>query len=154
MMKKFKKKIPMILLITVLLLSLAGCGQTIYPDLPWDAITFQGGTFTDTEHDAAQYMTITWGDRTYMPYGTLKNRLRAGDVNDCLGFILRSDGADHQDRIYTLTDDPNHNFLLEHYVGGIMDQPTFWRAVDTRFEQIDLPRYIEPLSYDYWQKVE
>ncbi len=153
MMKKLSQKIPAILLITVLLVMAVGCWQRIYPDLPWDAIVFRGGTFTDTENDGAQYMTITWGGRTYMPYGTLKNRLRAGDVNDCLGYILRNDESDRNDRIYLLAADPNHNYLLEHYVCGMMDQPTFWRAVDTRFQSIDSPGFIESLQYDFWQKV-
>lgn len=38
------------------------------------------------------------------------------------------------------------------YVDGIMNQPDFWRAIDTRGMVIDTPDYIDSLGYSYWEQ--
>ena len=53
-------------------------------------------------------------------------------------------------RIYTLTEDPCENYLMVKYTEGIMEQPTFLRAVDTRQTDIYTPPYIDSLGYEYW----
>lgn len=40
---------------------------------------------------------------------------------------------------------------MDSYVGGIMDQPTFFRNVDTVGQNINTPDYIDSLGYDFWE---
>ena len=54
-------------------------------------------------------------------------------------------------RIYTLTDDKEHNFLMEYYIGtNLMNPQTFYRAIDTKDKDINIPIFIESLKYNYW----
>lgn len=54
-------------------------------------------------------------------------------------------------RIYTLKGDKEHNFLMEYVETGLMDEPTYLRAVGTKGEaagQVGLPDYVEPEETD------
>lgn len=54
-------------------------------------------------------------------------------------------------RIYTLSGDPERNFLLDYDESvKLMNQPTFLRAVDTQGKDIVIPYYIDPLGYEFW----
>jgi len=110
------------------------------------------GTYIDHSDDDASYATIEFEGRTYMPYGTVKKSVRGSDVDRCIGFFVQ-DGVDDTDRrVYTLAADPDHNFLMDRYSGKtIMEQPSFWRAVDTRGKDIPVPEYIDSLGYAFWE---
>lgn len=141
----------------VLIFCLAGCGVK-YPDLPESAIAFTAGSFTDEADDNAGYFTIEYNGRTYMPYGTIKGVMKSTDIDKCIGYIVQDENTasvvdpnDKDTRIYTLTADKENNFLMEYYIGTtLMNQPSFYRAVDTRGKVIFVPEFIDSLEYNYW----
>ena len=153
-----KKKILGILLIGVLVFSIIGCGIK-YPDLEKNAIGFQTSSYTDENDDNASYLTIEYNGRTYMPYGSLKGTLKEKNIDKCIGYIIKDENSssvvdkiNKDTRIYTLTDDKENNFLLEYYIGtNLMNQPSFYRAIDTKDNNINIPKYIDNLDYNYWK---
>ena len=145
------KKLSILILIFILALCISGCAKMKYPDLPQDALAFDMGEYIDEADDDAAYGTIEYNGRTYMPYGTIKRSLRTNDIDSCIGYIVQDGEADTDERIYTLTEDSEHNFLMQYYGKGIMEQPTFWRATDTQGKDISIPDYIESLDYGYWR---
>ena len=153
-----KKKILGFLLMGVLVLSLTGCGIK-YPDLEKDAIGFQTGNYIDENDDGSEYLTIEYNGRTYMPYGTLKGSLKEKDIDKCIGYIIQNENSssiidkDNKDnRIYKFIDDKENNFLMEYYIGtDLMDQPSFYRAIDTKNNDINIPKFIDSLDYNYWK---
>jgi len=102
--------------------------------LPSDAPTYQ---LIDNEDDGV--VTVFYNGRTYVPYGTVSGRVTESDIKECIGSI-RNDGR----RLYLLNDDKDGNFIMVCNIGGIMDQPEFWRASDTKREKIYHPDYITP----------
>ena len=65
--------------------------------------------------------------------------------------VKDEDAAGSGVRIYTLKGDDDHNFLMEYVETGLMDEPTYLRAVDTKGEaagQVGLPDYVEPEETD------
>ncbi len=137
-----------LVLLTALATVLTACGG-IDSLLPADPIEFNTKTFVNPDDAEDTYLSIEYAGRTYIPYGTLKNRITGKDVGPCLGYIVQ-DGERMEDvRIFPLTADPENDYLL-HTTEGFMDQPLFFRAVDTRGEEIPAPAYIESLSYGFW----
>ena len=132
-------------------LLLFGFGKTARPELPADAVAFEMGTFIDEADDQAAYGAIEYAGRTYLPYGTLRGTLRNSEIDVCVGYLVQDGVADTDQRIYTLADDPAHNYLMQDSAGSKwMDQPLFWRAVDTRGAEIATPSYINPPTEGYW----
>jgi hypothetical protein len=154
-----KKPLFTLLSAAILLVCIPSCAQTAYPDLPDAAIAFDMGSYTDTNDNDATYATIEYEGRTYLPYGTINQSFQVKDVDQCVGYIVEeensssdSDESDTDTRVYTLTDDPDHNYLVVYYVGStLMDQPDFLRAVDTAHEDISTPEYIDSLEYAFWE---
>ncbi|MBQ9853577.1 MAG: hypothetical protein IJO57_00905 [Bacilli bacterium] len=153
-----KKKILGILLSIILMCGLTGCGIK-YPKLKKDAIGFQTSSYIDENDNNAGYLTIQYNGRTYMPYGTLKGTLKEKYIEKCIGYIIQNENnssvidINNKDtRIYTLSDDKDNNFLMEHYIGtDLMNPQSFYRAIDTRDKDIDIPKYIDDLDYNYWK---
>lgn len=139
---------------------LGSCGQRKYPNLPNNAIAFNMGECIDENDDDAAYGTIEYEGRTYMPYGTLGGNVREKDIDKCIGYIIQNensssivDESNTDTRVYTLVEDSEHNYLMDYYIGDTeMNQPYFWRAVDTKGKDIDTPKYIDSLEYSYWEK--
>ena len=152
-----KRYLCALMIVVLLTLTLSGC-QMRYPDMQDDAVAFRGGEYIDTNDDEAGYLTIDYQGRTYLPYGTLAGSLQSSDLDRCVGYIIQDehsssnpDPADKTVRIYTLTQDPECDFLMEHYIGTtLMNPPSFFRAIDTRGKNIDTPPYIESLGYSFW----
>ena len=141
--------------------ALCGCsGRKAYPGLPDDPAAFTVGGYTDADDDGASYGAIEFEGRTYLPYGIPGSSVSARDIDKCVGYIVMDNNIssvpdpDNRDtRVYTLTDDPSHNYLMDLYTGpGIMDQPSFWRAADTRGRDVYTPRFIDSLDYGYWDQ--
>lgn len=138
-----------------------GCGANIYPDLPDDAQGFVAGTFTDTEHDDAAYGSIEYEGRTYIAYGVQGKTLHADDLAACIGYLVMNEAVtsvpdpdDRNTRIYTLTADPDRNFLMDCYRGEevMRTPPSFWRAVDTKGKEIPVPDVINSQQYEFWDE--
>ncbi|MGN0353432.1 MAG: hypothetical protein ACI4ES_17470 [Roseburia sp.] len=146
------KKRAGILVATILVLILGGCGQIKYPELPDDAIAFEMGEYIDKEDDDAAYATIEYEGRTYMPYGTIGKILHERDIDACVGYLVQDGEKDTDQRVYTLVDDTEHNYLMDYYVeSDLMNQPMFWRAIDTKGKEVATPEFINSLEYTYWK---
>jgi len=146
------KRITTALCLAVALISfLSGCGSRINTDLPEHPIEFHTGTFVNPADPDDTYQSIEYNGRTYIGYGTLKGSIDGDDVGQCLGYIIQDGTIMKTVRIFPLTADPDANYLVEIFTDGFMNQPFFFRALDTRGKAIDTPRYIESLGYSYWE---
>lgn len=144
-----KKSITTAFCIAVALL-LTGCGRRIDYELPVNPIEFHTGTFVNPADPDDTCQSIEYNGRTYIGYGTLKGSID-DDVGQCLGYIVQ-DGVVMKDvRVFLLKADIDANYLVQLVSGGFMDQPVFFRALDTRGKTIDTPPYIERLEYPYWE---
>lgn len=135
-----------------LLTILPGCGKRIDMDLPANPIEFRTGTFVNPADPDDDYQSIEYNGRTYIGYGTLRGSIDGDDVGKCLGYIVH--GAVMKEvRVFLLNADPDANYLVQIFTDGFMNQPFFFRAIDTRGKEIATPRYIERLSpgYSYWE---
>ena len=144
----------------IFIFTLCGCGRTNYPALPDDPIAFEMGTFEDTEHDSALFGTLEYEGRMYIGYGTISNTFKKDDVDQCIGYIVMDENSTSNPdsnntnvRVYTLTGDDDHNFLMnyDNTAGLTMNQPSFWRAIDTKDRDIEIPQYINVLEYEFWK---
>ena len=145
-----KKSITTAFCIAVALL-LTGCGRRIDYELPVNPIEFHTGTFVNPADPDDTCQSIEYNGRTYIGYGTLKGSIDGDDVGQCLGYIVQ-DGVVMKDvRVFLLKADIDANYLVQLVSGGFMDQPVFFRALDTRGKTIDTPPYIERLEYPYWE---
>lgn len=140
------------------LFALGSCTRRPLPDLPGDAFAFEMGTFIDDAHDNDSFATIEYGGRTYIQYGTTNNKYSQNCIEACIGYIIQDENSSSvtdmnntDRRIYTLSGDPERNFLLDYDESvKLMNQPTFLRAVDTQGKDIVIPYYIDPLGYEFW----
>ena len=155
-----KKIITAIFAIIICLFTMTGCMEKSLPDLPNDAIEFDMGTFHDIEHDDALFGSIEYGGRTYIMYGTVNNKYKQSYIDSCIGYIIQNehsssviDPDNTNRRIYTLSVDPEQNFLMDFDdTIKLMNQPVFLRALDTKGAEIDIPSYIDSLGYEFWEE--
>lgn len=131
--------------------------QSQFP-LEADAVCFR---------DTGQYQDVVsyeYAGRIYVPYGRRKGgwgKPRSREIDRCIGYVeddaapekqvRDTNAADSGVRMYTLKGDEEHNFLMEYVETGLMDEPTYLRAVDTKGEvagQVGLPDYVEPEETD------
>lgn len=117
--------------------------------------------------DTGQYLDVVsyeYKGRIYVPYGRRKDswgKPRVREIERCIGYveddaalekqIKDTDAADSGVRMYTLKGDEEHDFLMEYVETGLMDEPMYLRAVDTKGEaagQVGLPDYVEPEEAD------
>ena len=142
---------PAVSIASAMLLVLTGCGKRINDELPENPIEFHTGAFVNPADPDDTYQSIEYNQRTYIGYGTLKNTIHGYDVGKCLGYIVQ-DGVPMKDvRVFLLNADIDENYLVQLVSGGIMDQPVFYRAIDSRGKKIFTPKYIEGLDYNYWK---
>jgi hypothetical protein len=150
-----KKQLALVLAL-VMVFGLTGCGAPNYPDLPDDPLVLT--TFETA--DAEGFSCIAYNGRIYAPYGTIDSRYpKASEVDACIGYVVQdtADGVETSDasdtaRMYTLIDDPAHNYLMFYDTETtLMNQPAFWRCIDTRGQEIETPAYVKSLEYDYWK---
>ena len=151
------KKYIAILCAVVMISTFAGCRKTTYPDLSSDAAAFEMGKFFDKNHNV-EYGALEFEGRIYIGYGVLGGSLHKTDIEKCVGYIVMDEASssavdlnDKSVRIYTLTGDAEHNYLMDcDTATSLMNQPSFWRAVDTQGADIPNPDYIKPLEYSFW----
>ena len=146
-----KSLVPAVLIAAAMLPLLTGCSRRIDYDLPKSPIEFHTGTFINPADSEDSYQSIEYDGRTYIGYGTLKNSIDGNDVGKCLGYIVQ-DGVVMKDvRLLLLNNDPDANYLVQIFTDGFMNQPIFFRAIDTKGKAIGTPQYIERLDYPYWK---
>ena len=147
---RMKKTIPL-LLILLLAAALAGCGGRLDPALPEDATAFECFDYVNPQDPEDGYLALEYQGRTYLPYGTLGTRLRSADLGSCLGYPVQEGQAQTDVRLCLLAADPQANFLAELFPKAVMQQPVFYRALDSAGKPIEIPAYIESLDYSIWE---
>lgn len=146
-----KKLFTPAVFIVAALLILTGCGRRIEDKLPENPIEFHTGSFVNPADPDDTYQSIEYDGRTYIGYGTLKESIDGNDLGKCLGYIVQ-DGVVMKDvRVFRLNADSDANYLVQIFTDGFMNQPVFYRALDTREKKIATPGYIESLDYPYWK---
>ncbi len=135
----------------VILVALAGCGNKIDYSLPDNPIAFVSGEYVNPDDPDDGYMSIEYKDRVYIPYGVLDGKLGGTDVGECLGYIVQDGKVVENSRVFTLSEDPDYNFLVDLNAEGFMDVPMFYRALDTKGQDIDIPGYIYDQGYEVWK---
>ncbi len=110
-------------------------------DLPANAE--QIGSRYDTDQGETLF---SYNGRTYSYFGGLNGKMSNDSVRECIGYT----DNDKDTRVYTLYEDIADNYLMIRHTGGIMDQPEFLRAVDTKNRDIYTPSYIKSGSYETW----
>lgn len=139
---------------TALLLALllaAGCTDRIDYRLPANPQAFIGSDFVNPDNPDDAYLSFTYNGRTYIPYGALQGRLTGKDVGPCLGYLLSGEVKDDHTRVFGLRADPDGHWMAIISRDGFMEQPSFWRAVDTVGQDIPVPEFIISLHYDFWE---
>ena len=101
-------------------------------------------SFEMTDIDSSSLNTIEVYGRTYMPYGSLKGKLKYIAIQDCLGYL----DNDKNLRVYTLNDDPYDNYLMVVNVDRMNETPDIWRDFSTYGEDIFTPKIVEPAGYE------
>lgn len=144
-------KVITILLILAMLTALAACGGRLAPELPEAATEFVLEDFINPADPEDGYAAISYNGRTYIFYGKVNRSLRAEDLGPCLGYTVQEGEKKEDQRICLLAADPEENYLARIPVDGIMDQPDFFRALDTAGKEIDTPDFIESLDYLIWE---
>lgn len=152
------KIMTFICFIIICLFVMTGCMVETLPDITSNAIGFDMGSFHDTEHDDALFGSIEYNGRTYIAYGTSNNKYKKSDIESCVGYIIQNansstviDPSNTNRRIYTLSGDPEHDYLMDFDDSiKLMNQPTFYRAIDTKGKTIDTPIFIDSLGYEFW----
>ncbi|MBO4392210.1 MAG: hypothetical protein J5816_02780 [Clostridia bacterium] len=145
------RKYAILLTAVALLFALTGCFSAIDYTLPQNPTEFITETFVNPDDSEDTYASFEYNGRTYIPYGTLKNRISGNDIGQCLGYIVQ-DGEKLTDaRVFTLKDDTGNNFLAVLTYEGFMDPPFFYRAVDTVGKDIAIPKIVDSLGYDFWK---
>ena len=131
-------------------LTLCSCGKVTDEPLPDNAAAFASFEFTPPDSGDDGYRAITYNGRTYIPYGTQGKEFSYSELGECLCYWVQ-DGEEMKDvRLYTLTSDPDINFIAMTDE-GFMSQPTFLRAIDTRGKEIPTHDLITSLDYEYWK---
>ena len=116
-----------------------------YPKLEKDAVAFKTSSYVDENDDGASYLIFEYNGRTYMSYSGLKGTLKSRDLDKCIEYIT-------QDENSSSVVDKENNFLMEHYIGTTeMNQPIFYRAMDTKGKNINIPKIIDDIEHNYWK---
>lgn len=108
-------------------------------------------------------------ESTYNKQNVMNDLIKQAEVED-KKFIVKLNCGKHEDeentlitkfiidkdnkntRIYTFIDDKGNNFLMEYYIGtDLMNQPIFYRAIDTKNKDINIPKFFGSLDYNYWK---
>jgi len=134
-----KKSIFIALFLCLILLALAGCAKRIDYSLPDDPVEFIADTFTNPADENDEHLSLEYNGRVYILYGKLKSSIDGNDVGKCVGYYVQ-DGRKMEDvRFFLLADDENAIFLVSMDTAGVMNQLDFFRAVDTKEKNIDIP---------------
>ena len=144
-----------IIIIICLLFFVVGCKMD-FPPLEKDAISFTLDNYKD--NSGKEYVSINYDGVTYIPFGTLRGSLKDIELNKCIGYIVQNssssstvDKENKENRVYTLMNDEDNYYLMEYYViSDSSSQPKFYRRIDSRYKDINIPSYIEKTNRDFW----
>ena len=146
------RKFAIFLTAAAMLFALTGCFSAIDYTLPQNPTEFDTETFVNPDDSEDTYASFEFNGRTYIPYGTPKNGISGNDIGQCLGYIVQDGEKLTDERVFTLRDDTENNFLAVLTYEGFMDPPLFYRAVDTAGKETAIPRIVDSLGYDFWNE--
>lgn len=139
-------KITTLIICGVILLS--GCNRIRKPgsrfndfDLPSDPVVF-----SEELDENMRAMSVTVNGRTYTDFGDLKEDDSEYSIKECLGYLKDYERR----RVYTLTEDPNDNYILIKNLNSLTGDTRFFRANDTLHKDIYTPEYISSLGFECW----
>ena len=144
------KKHLIIIALLLVMAAFAGCVQRIDLSLPESPRAFDTGTYVNPDDPDDTYATIRLDGRVYAVCGTAASRMTGKDVGKCLGYIVQDGEERMDDRVFPLSADPERNYLVVITVNGFMDQPIFYRALDTAGKDIETPAFVQSLDYGIW----
>ncbi len=154
-MSKQINKLIIILLVLMNILLLSGCTNTLGVELPDDPIEFVTYDFDNPDNPDDEYMAFDYDGRTYILYGTLNGVIHKSALGGCLGYLTMDNGMedDKGDLVVTLKSVNNYDILMNYYIndGTGMNDPVFFRAIDTQDKDIEIPNYISPSTYEFWE---
>lgn len=144
------------LALTIAAMTLPGCSfgkKGPEYQLPNDPVIITSGTYVNPNDDDDRHVCLEYNGRIYVPYGNLDTYSWSHVERTCVGYVTNGDPNDTGDRLLTLAD--SDDFLMTYYVNGIMDQPMFFRAVDTAGKSIYIPSYISMVNEtnDLFEKI-
>ena len=143
-----KKLLTIFTLLCMAVMTLCGCG--INYDLPEKPLAFEEMTYVNPNDAQDQYDMIAYADRYFVFYGTLGSTIHQEDIKAVIGYKFRDEFPDDKnERVMSLT--ATNDYLMVYYVGREMEQPSFYRALDTQGNDIETPPYIQSLDYDIWK---
>ena len=142
-----KKYFLSVLLLTAVLI-LAGCQYVPY-GLPEEPIVFKSGEFYP-DNDDSGYRTVEYDDKVYIMYGGIKAIGLLRDISYACGVCLGYVEDDESERIYALVNESTDEWLIEYYVGGIMEQPIVLREISAK-DNDRIPGSVEAFDYEYWK---
>ena len=73
------------------------------------------------------------------------------DIEKCIGYYVQDENSDQNDRVCTLANDPDCNFLMSYYISGIMELHIFYWATDTKGVDMEILDFIDPSDSEYWE---
>ena len=142
-----KKRVIAAVCLCLTLLALSGCVNRIDDSLPDDPLEFLTHTFINPADQNDTYLALEYDGRVYIPYGNLAGSI---DGNDVVGYYVQDGNKMEDTRIFLLANDSDANFLMRMDLVGVMSQPDFFRAVDTKGEEIDIPQFIHAMDDPFW----
>lgn len=91
-------------------------------------------------------MTIDWNGKPYTLFGWRSETVPEESISECIGYV------DHNEdrRIYLLSDDPDHNYLMVSNLNSIRGDWCFYRAQNTVGKDIFTPDFIESNGFGIW----
>ncbi len=143
-----------LLLFLVLALSaglLAGCVDRIDDSLPPEPYEFVMGSFVNPDDKEDEYSSVTYLERVYIPFGTLKDKPTNEDIGPCLGYLMLNNTKVEQVLFFPLKEDENNDFLVCLGPRSSKEEPVIFRAIDTVGRDLRIPEIIRPSSDKFWQ---
>ena len=152
------KKLKIAAALAAVTVLLAGCGsqptqsQSKYDfTMPDPPAQFVVKTVDDAEDSTMKYAAIEFDGKIYVKYGTLQSDLDASEVGSCLGYLVQDGNEIKEIGVFTLTSDPDRNYLVTLDNAGVMENPSFFRNSETVGKDISTPSFIVSENYNYWK---
>ena len=143
------KKLILLSLVLISGIMLAWCEEKY--QLLVNPIEFNTERFVNPNNEDDDYLVIEYNWRTYAPYGTSQWFMKKNDVGDCIWYIVQDWVKIEDTLLCLLVSDIENNYLAEIDTVWFMSQPIFFRAIDTKWENIFTPRFIDSLEYELWK---
>lgn len=129
------------------MLSLAGCSSKINYDITDSSVALNGlkdNIYINPDDSDDTYLYIEIDGVVYVPFGVQNATITGDMIGECIAY----DADDSNSRYYKLID--NSDFIASYHVSGVMEQFTFFRRIDSKDKDIDIPDYIYDQEYLIW----